>query len=64
MANPEDVVEENLSGPKRVVVDGNIVEQYDLDNQIKAAEFLEKQKSKAAGGLGIQRFKIRPGGSL
>lgn len=65
MAEPEDTIENNLAGPKKVVVDGNVVEQYDMDNQIKAAEYLDKKKSQSSGGkLGVLRFKIRPGSSL
>ncbi len=63
-ATPEDIIETNLQGPKRVVVDGNIVEQYDLDNQIKAAEYLDQKNAQNSGSrLGILRYKIRPGGS-
>jgi len=65
MATPEEVIEENLAGPKKVIVDGNAVEQYDLDNQLKAAEYLDKKAELASGSkLGIRRFKVRPGGSL
>ena len=66
MADPEDTIQTNLEGPKRVVVDGQIVEQYDMDNQIKAAEYLERKAAQGSGKskLGIARYKIRPGGSL
>jgi len=65
MADPEDIIEENLQGPKKVIVDGQVVENYDIDEQVKAAKYLDQKKAASNGSrLGIQRFKIRPGGSL
>lgn len=65
MPTPEETIETNLAGPKKVVVDGNIVEMDDIDKQVKAAEYLDRKNSQSGGGkLGIARYKIRPGGPL
>lgn len=66
MATPKEEIEAALSEPKKVMVDGNAVEQFDLDAMVKAAEYLDKQNAQGAGKsrLGISRFKIKPGSSL
>ena len=64
MATPKETIETNLAGPKKAVVDGQTVEYYDLDNQVKAAEYLDKKNSQGKSKLGVLRYKIRPGGSL
>ena len=65
MPTPSEEITTALANPKKAMVDGNLVEMHDLDNQVKAAEYLDKKNSQTGGSkLGIARYKIRPGGSL
>jgi len=65
MADPEDKISDALGAPRKVMIDGNLVEMPDLDNQVKAAEYIDRKNAQTGGSkLGILRFRIRPGSSL
>lgn len=44
-------IEESLSNPKKVQTDSGAVEQFDLSDQLKAAEYLEKKEAQERGSL-------------
>lgn len=64
MPTPKEEIETSLSEPKKVMIDGDTVENYDLDAQVKAAEYLDKKNAQQQSKLGFLRFKIKPGSSL
>jgi len=61
-ADPEQVVSDLLSQPKSMMVDGNKVENPDLDDAMKAADWLAREKGRT-NRPGIQIFKLRPPGA-
>lgn len=62
MSTSTDAVESNLLNPKRVEGDGVKVEQHSLEDQIKAAQFIDGNSaaSKPARGLRFTQL-VRPG---
>lgn len=66
MAAPTTItgaIDQNSLGPKRVTIDGETVEQFDLEQLIAAEQYQEAKKATAKGVLGLYRFKIIPGGT-
>lgn len=59
---PEEIIEQNLGGPKKVQIGNESVEQNALPEQIAAAEFLANQTANPRAA--IQVIKLRSGGAL
>ncbi|MDD4888324.1 MAG: hypothetical protein PHU85_00205 [Phycisphaerae bacterium] len=59
-------LEENAAAPVRVAVDGNVVEQHSLREQIEYDQYVAKKAAAAstATGLPIRIGRIRPGGTV
>ena len=53
--NLEDQILENALAPKKIEVDGRIVEEHDLDDLIKADKYL-RSKAAGFGGFKISKF--------
>jgi hypothetical protein len=58
----EDQILENALKPKSASGDGGSVEQFSIDEQIKAANYKES-KTAARRGLGIRVVKLIPPGA-
>jgi hypothetical protein len=59
---PEEIINQNLSAPKKVQVGNQSVESQSLADQIAAAEFLANQATPPHKAIHIAR--IRPGGAV
>jgi hypothetical protein len=57
-----DAITKNISGPKRVQVDGVIVEQFGMEELIEADRYLESKKA-VRKGLGIRMVRVEPPGA-
>jgi len=53
----------NVAGPKRVMVDGQSVDQYDLTDLIEADRYLGS-KAAAKKGLGVRMTRVVPPGAV
>ena len=65
-----DTIETNAAKPKMVSVDGQVVEQFSLADQIAAAKFVAARDAQADEGnsvgnglFGVKFFKVRPPGA-
>ncbi len=58
-----DTLEAATAKPKKVVVDGQSVEQHSLTDLIEADRYL-KSRSAAATGLGVRYVKFVPPGAI
>lgn len=58
----EDAITKNVAGPKRVVVDGVVVEQYGIDELVKADQYLGS-KNAIKKGLGIRIVRVESPGA-
>jgi len=58
----EDAINEGLSGPKKVMVDGILVEQYGLEELIEADKYLGS-KAAVKTGLGMRIIRVEPPGA-
>lgn len=58
----EDALLKNVSGPKRVLVDGVEVDQYALIDLIEADKYLGS-KDAVRSGLGIRLTRVEPPGA-
>lgn len=66
MAQPEtieDAIEQNALGPASVTVGGQTVVQKDIDQQIKADEYLAAKRAAAKPQFGLRFSKIIPPGA-
>jgi hypothetical protein len=59
---PEEAIEQNTLGPKRVRIGQQEVEQHSIDDQIKADNHLQGKQAAAANrpGLGLRFQQITP----
>lgn len=62
-ADSESAVEQAALGPKRVTIDGETVEQYTIDELIKAANFADGQTAKTKPAFGLRFTKLVPPGA-
>lgn len=63
MADLEDQIEANASGPKRASGDQGSMEQHSLPDQIAADKYLANKQAKNNKTLGLRRIRIEmPGG--
>lgn len=58
----EIAITSNITGPKRVTVDGLLVEQYDLEQLIAADKYLGS-KNATLRGLGVKITRVEPPGA-
>ena len=58
----EDAINKNIAGPKRVTVDGVSVEQYGVDELVKADQYLGSKKA-TKKGLGVKLTRVVPPGA-
>lgn len=58
----EDAIAANIVGPKRVAVDGVVVDQFDMDDLINADKYLGS-KAAARTGLGVRITRVEPPGA-
>lgn len=66
MAQPESIeeaIEQNARGPASVTVAGQTVVQKDIEQQIKADEYLAAKKAAAKPHFGLRFTKIIPPGA-
>ena len=66
MAQPETIdeaIEQNAKGPASVTVAGQTVVQKDVEQQIKADEYLAAKAAAAKPHLGLRFTKIVPPGA-
>jgi len=66
MAEPEtidDAIDQNARGPASVTVAGQTVVQKDVDQQIKADQYLAAKKAAQKSHLGLRFTKIIPPGA-
>jgi hypothetical protein len=66
MAEPhtiEQAIEQNAKGPASVTVAGQTVVQKDVDQQIKADEYLAAKRAAAKAHFGVRFTKIIPPGA-
>ena len=66
MAQPktiEDAIEQNALGPASVTVAGQTVVQKDIEQQIKADEYLAAKQAAAKPHFGLRFTKIIPPGA-
>lgn len=66
MAQPETIeeaIEQNAKGPASVTVAGQTVVQKDVDQQIKADEYLAAKQAASKGHFGLRFTKIVPPGA-
>lgn len=66
MAAPSDseaAVEQAALGPKRVTIDGETVEQFSIDELIKAANFAKSQTAAGKDKFGLRFQKLVPPGA-
>jgi len=57
-------IQDNATGPAEASVDGQLVKQHSLPDQIAADKYLESKKASRSAGLGIKLAKISPSGSV
>lgn len=61
---PEEQVLQNALNPKKVEIDGQVVEQHSVKDQIDAVRFAASQQAATNKSCGIRFFKmIPPGGA-
>ena len=63
MAAPTTIdgaIDANALGPKRVTIDKETVEQFDMDELIQAEQHQQGKAAAAKGALGLRMFKIVP----
>jgi len=58
----EDAIKKNVTGPQRVTVDGVDVEQYDLEDLIKADKHIGSRDA-LKSGLGVRITRVEPPGA-
>ena len=63
MADLEDNIRDNASGPKRAKGDSVEVEQHSLPDQIAADRYLNSKAAAKKKGLGIKLTKLSPPGT-
>ena len=63
MADLEDTIKENATGPKRAKGDSTEMEQHSLPDQIVADRYLASKNSAKKKGLGIKTTKLVPPGT-
>lgn len=59
----EDAIEQNALGPASVTVAGQTVVQKDIDQQIKADQYLAAKKAASKPSFGLRFSKIIPPGA-
>lgn len=64
MADPADIIEQNLSDPKKASTDAGSVEQHSLKEQMDAADWLQKKKADNSGQSRILISRGNPGSSF
>jgi hypothetical protein len=63
MADLEDTIKENATGPKRAKGDSTEMEQHSLPDQIAADRYLASKNAAKKKGLGIKTTKLVPPGT-
>ena len=63
MADLEDTIKENATGPKRAKGDSTEMEQHSLPDQIAADRYLASKNAAKKKGLGIKVTKLVPPGT-
>ena len=63
MAELEDTIKENATGPKRAKGDSTEMEQHSLPDQIAADRYLASKNAAKKKGLGIKITKLVPPGT-
>lgn len=61
--NIDKIIEENLSNPVSVSIDGQSVTQQNLKDLIEADKYLESKKVSRSNRLGVKIFKCVLGGA-
>lgn len=61
--NIDKIIEENLSNPLSVSIDGQTVQQQNLKDLIEADKYLASKKASKSNKIGIRFFRTILGGS-
>lgn len=59
---PEEAIEQNILGPKRVQIGNQSVEQHDIASQIAGDNHLAAKEAASKTHLGLRFIKIIPPG--
>jgi hypothetical protein len=62
MADETDPIETARTSPKSAESDGTRVEQHSLKDQIAADRYQREKTAQQSGSLGVNFFKMKPGG--
>ena len=54
----QEIILENMAGPKRVTVAGETVEQHSIDDQIKALDYLAGEEAAKHPHFGLRFTKL------
>ena len=60
----ENIIKDNIAGPKSASGDAGSVEQHSLTDQIAADKHLQSKEAMKTKGLGIKLLKISPSGTI
>ena len=60
----ETKIKENAEGPKKAEIDGMVVEQHSIRDQIFADQYLAGKSAMDGTGLGIKFNKFKPPGAI
>ena len=60
----ENIIKDNLAGPKSASGDAGSIQQHSLTDQIAADKHLQSKQAMSGKGLGIKLLKISPGGTV
>lgn len=58
-----DAIAESAAGPQRVVIDGQVSEEHDLDQQVEAAKFVQSTRARRRAPFGVAFAKLKPHGA-
>jgi len=62
--NLTDAISDSAAGPKRIVIDGQVSEEHDLDKQVEAAKFVQSTKARRQAPFGLALGHLKPHGSV
>jgi hypothetical protein len=68
MAEPEtdltNAITDSAAGPAKIVIDGQVSEEHDLDKQVEAAKFVQSSKARCRAPFGLALGHLKPHGSV
>jgi hypothetical protein len=63
-ANLTNAIADSAAGPQRIVIDGQVSEEHDLDKQVEAVKFVQSSKARRRAPFGLALGHLKPHGAV